>query len=537
MQTVEKNQVRRDNSLPNLAILLVVLTFVAYLPTLRGGFLWDDEPLITQNRTIRASDGLYRLWFTTESQDYYPLTQSLWWLEWRLWGNRAAGYHVVYVLLHAVNVVLLWMVLRRLKIPGAWLAALIFAVHPVNVATVAWISEQKNTLSMLFYALSILFWLQFYEKSRWQCYGLSLAAFLLALFSKTAVVMLPFVLLGCVWWTQGGVRWKDVLRSLPFYATSLVLGLVTVWFQYHQALAAATVRTAGGWFRLAAAGWVVWFYLYKAVLPFHLTVIYPNWSIDASCWYSYVPGVLLIVSFLIFWRARRTWGGPLLFGLGYFVVMLFPVWGFFDQGFYRYSLVADHWQYYSIIGVIALVVAAVEKFCHRSNRSRRYWETAAAVMVLAVLGTATWQRGLVYASAETLWQDTLAKNPQAWVAQLNLGNAMWQAGRIQDAMMHYEQALQIKPDYAGAHLDLGAAFLNLGKPEAALRHYEQALQIEPNSAEVHRNLGVAGCRKRLATTRKRCGSIPIPPRRTMILRMPCFDKPKYRKRSNNTSRH
>src|ERR1017187_4158122 len=205
--------------------LIVLIMLAAYLPALRGGFVWDDYVLITENRMVTASDGLQRLWFTTEAPDYYPLTSSLWWLEWRWWGNRAAGYHVVNVLLHAVNAVLVWLVLRRLKIPGAWLAGLVFALHPVNVATAAWISEQKNTLSMLFFLMAILLYLKSDEEGGWRWYGMSLAAFLLALLSKAAVAMLPVVLLGCIWWRRGKIRWAEVARCLPFFALSLVLGL------------------------------------------------------------------------------------------------------------------------------------------------------------------------------------------------------------------------------------------------------------------------------------------------------------------------
>ena len=219
-----------------LALVLAVVTFVAYQPAWHAGFIWDDDRLITDNRMVQARDGLYRIWFTTEAADYYPLTSSFWWLQWRLWGKNAGGYHAVNVLLHAANVVLIWMLLRRLRVPGAWLAALVFAIHPVNVATVAWISEQKNTLSMLFFALSILWYVRFDEESKGHWYGLSLAAFLLALLSKSAVVMLPVVLLGCVWWLRGRVRRQDLLRSVPFFVLSLVMGLVTIWFQYNRVL-------------------------------------------------------------------------------------------------------------------------------------------------------------------------------------------------------------------------------------------------------------------------------------------------------------
>ena len=214
-----------------LALALMLITLVTYAPVWHAGFIWDDKELLVDNPLVRASDGLYRFWFTTEALDYYPLTSSLCWLEWRLWGSSATGYHVVNVFLHAANAALLWIILRRLKVPGAWLAGLIFAIHPVTVATAAWVSEQKSTLSMLFYLLAILLYLRFDEKGSWRSYGLALGAFLLALLSKTAVVMLPVVLLGCVWWQRRSVRGKDVIRSVPFFALSLILGLVTVWFQ------------------------------------------------------------------------------------------------------------------------------------------------------------------------------------------------------------------------------------------------------------------------------------------------------------------
>jgi tetratricopeptide (TPR) repeat protein len=491
MQKPKMKQAQAGAGFPTRAILLVVITFIAYLPVLRGGFIWDDDTLITENPIIKASDGLYRLWFTTDAPDYYPLTGSLSWLEWRIWGDNATGYHVVNVLLHSANAMLVWMILRRLKIPGAWLAGLVFAVHPVNVATAAWISEQKNALSMLFFAVSILLYLKFDEEDQWRWYGFSLMAFLLALLSKSAVVMLPFVLLGCVWWLHGRVRWKDWLRSVPFFVLSLMLGLVTIWFQYHQVLQGTLVRSDSFFARLAAAGCVPWFYLYKAFLPLNLTVIYPKWQIDAARWISYVPGALLVICFVVFWRKRRTWGRPLLFGLGYYVVMLFPVLGFFDQALYRYSLVADHWQYYSIVGAIVLAVAAGEQVCRRMRDQHRHLGVVAAVLVLTVLGAATWQRSGVYATDERLWRDNVAKNPTAWMAYINLGLNMEWAGNPDAAVGYFEQALRINPDSAEAHNNLALALLQLGRTQEAVPHLEQAVRINSDYADAHINLGNA----------------------------------------------
>ncbi len=498
------NNVRRSTAAG--AALIVLLTVATYLPTLRCGFVLDDEVLITENPMIKASDGLYRSWLTTEPTQYHPLTWSLWWLEWRLWGNHATGYHVVNVLLHAVDAVLVWIVLRRLKIPGAWLAALVFAVHPVNVATVAWISEQKNMLSMLFFAVTILLYLQFDEEERserrwprserrWPRsergkYGLALGAFLLALLSKAAVVMLPVVLLGCVWWIRGKVRWKDFLCTAPFFVLSTLLGLAAVWFVNHRAMEGQIFRTVGLAARLAAAVRMPWFYLYKALVPVHLTVVYPKWETDASRWVSYLPGVALVGCFALFWWKRQTWGRPLLFGLGYFMVTLFPVLGFFDQPFYQFTWVADHWQYYPIVGVIALAVAGGQRICHRIGQRSRSVDVLLGAILLAVLAVAAWRRSLVYVDAETLWRDNVAREPSAWVAHNNLGGAYLRAGKVEEAIQQFDLTLQINPDYPVAYYNLGGAWKRLGRLPEAIEYYQRAVQVRPDYAEAQNNLGV-----------------------------------------------
>ena len=472
------------------AALILLLTIVAYLPTLRGGFVFDDFPLIVENRMIQRNAEPYRFWFTSETPDYRPVTWSLWWLEWRLWDGKAPAYHAVNVLFHAVDAVLVWIILRELEISGAWLVAAVFAVHPVNVATVAWISEQKNTLSMLFYALSVLLYLQFDKARRWRWYGLSVTAGLLALLTKTAVVMLPVVLLGCMWWRHGRVRRRDWVCSVPYFVASMALALVTI-VQHHRALGAIEVRTGGFAARLAVAGWIPWFYLSKALVPVDLTMIYPKWAVDASRWISYVPGVILIGGLALFWWKRRIWGRPLFFGLGYFVVMLFPVLGFFDQAFYRFSFVADHWQYYSIIGVIALAVAFGRNVVHWVSQGDRFVGVLASIAVLALLGVATWNRSCVYADDATLWQDNLAKDPRAFVAHYNLAVDLEKTGRIGDAIEHYQDALEIRPDYIDARNNLAAAWGRVGRVGEAIREYQQVLEMEPDLAEAHNNLGNA----------------------------------------------
>ena len=473
--------------------LIVLVTLVAYLPAMRGGFIWDDDVLITENPMIKASEGLQRVWFTTEAPDYYPVTASLWWAEWRWWGNSPAGYHVVNVLLHAANAVLVVLILRRLKIPGAWLAGLVFAIHPVNVATVAWISEQKNTLSMFFYTAAVLLYLRFDEDGHRQWYGCSLAAFLLALLSKSAVVMLPMVLLGCGWWLHGRTQRKDWVRIGPFFGLSMVLGIVTMWFQYYRALTLGglPVRTDNVLARAATAGCALWFYLYKALWPFDLSMIYPKWRIDASQWTPYAPGILLLVCLGGFWWKRRVWGRPLLFAFGYFVVMLTPVLGFWQISFHEYSLVADHWQYHAIVGVIALVTAAGVGVCRRMGPRGWMVGVLASVVVVGALGMATWTRASIYGASESLWQDTVTKNPNSWVARYNLGNAYAEAGQTEAALREYQQAVDFKWDLAEAHYNMAFVLMQAGRVDEAITHLVQATRIHPGSADGHYTLGNA----------------------------------------------
>jgi tetratricopeptide (TPR) repeat protein len=467
------------------------ITFLIYIPAIRGGFVWDDAVFLTNNRLIKADDGLYRFWFTSEATDYYPLTWTTLWLEWRLWGMNASAYHIVNVFLHAVISVLIWLTLNRLKIPGAWLAGLIFAVHPVNVESVAWIIELKNILPMVFYVLSIQAYLKFEREQHTLLYGLSLGCFLLALLSKASVVMLPFVLLGCVWWQRNRIGRKDLIRTLPYFALSAILSLATVYVHYQTAIGEDAVRTDGFLSRLAGAGWAVWFYLYKAIVPYNLCFVYPRWEIDASSIVSFLPGVLLAGVLILFWRYRKSWGRPFLFGMAYYVVTLFPVLGFFNIYFMKYSLVADHWQYTSIIGIIALLVGLGSYKYPDWHMTVRRVTLVAAVAGVALLSLQTWRQGHIYRNNETLWRDTIAKNPGCWPAHTNLGLVLARQGRTAEAIDHYVEALRIRPVYEEAHNSLGVALAAQGNLDEAISHYSEALRINPHFFQSYTNLGNA----------------------------------------------
>jgi len=462
---------------------------------MRGGFIWNDDTFLTENPAIKASNGLYDIWLTTRLPDYFPLTSTSLWLEWRLWGKNATGYHIVNVLLHGLSAVLIWLILKRLKIPGAWVAGLVFAIHPVNVESVAWITERKNVLPMVFYLLSVLWYLKFDSDGKRSFYGLALGTFLLAMLSKTSVAMQPIVLLGCVWWKHGRIRRKDIFRTIPFFFLSVILSLVTIWFQYHRAIGPEIVRDDSFLSRLAIAGMAVWFYLFKAFIPLKLTFIYPMWDIDATSFVNYLPGFLLLIIFILFWHYRNSWGRPFLFGLGYYVLTLFPVLGFFNIYFMKYSLVADHWQYASIAGVIALVVGLITYGYDRLQNVFRQLIVIAGAVLIGLFSLLTWRQGHIYTNLETLWQDTINKNPSAWLAHYNLANLMLRQDRSEDAIHHYSETIKIKADHAEAYNNLGTALLGKGEIEGAIKHLSQALNIKPDHAKAYNNFGIALARK------------------------------------------
>lgn len=497
-------------------LLLVGLTFAAYLPALWGGFIWDDELMLSNSQVIKSSRGLYYIWCTTTLPDFFPLTSTSLWLEWRLWGLHPLGYHFTNILLHAGSVVLIWRALIRLGVPGAWLAAAIFAVHPVNVESVAWIAERKNTLTMFFYALSVLFFLRWYQASESAapnlnsgqasssrpallssvldppsscCYAAALVFFLLALLSKTAVAPLPVVLLLCVWWLRKKLAPHDLLAVAPFFALALVLGLVTVWFQYQRAIGPDIVQAAGFAGRLATAGCAVWFYLGKVLLPVDLAFVYPRWEIDPRSPVVYLPAVALAGCFGVFWFYRQSWGRGGLFGLGYFVLMLLPILGFLNIYFQAYSLVADHWQYFAAIGAIAFFVAAAKRALPPTADA---W--LGGMLALAVLGTLsllTWRQAQLYVNAEIIWRDTLAKNPACWLAHCNLGVILRNQGKLADAEAHYRTALQYRPKFDVVLNNLGALLIDTGRAEEAIEYLRRATASKLDDADAHNNLGIA----------------------------------------------
>jgi protein O-mannosyl-transferase len=483
---------------PVAAAVLLAATFLAYWPVVHGGFVFDDEVIVIGNKCVTASDGLYRIWFTAENFDYLPITYSGFWLEYRLWEQKPLGYHLVSLGLHAVIVILLWLLLGRLGIAGAWWGALIFAVHPVAVSSVAWISEQKNLCGLLFALTSLLLYLKFETSGHRSWYALSVAAFVAALLGKASVVMMPFLLLLYRWRRAGKLRLADLAWTAPFFLASLVLGLVTIWFQVHRAIAGETVPIGNYLERVYAAGYIVWFYIGKDLVPTHLSMIYPQWDYaQLQLW----PTAALIAFLAVLWRLRRSgrWGQACWMGFGAFVLILTPVLGFVPMSFMRFALVADHFQYPALPALAAiagaLAVGVIESCRSRISANLSRSIAAACCLGIVVLAALTWRQAGAYKDSVTLWSDSVANNLNSSMAHYNLGVSLAKNGQDDEASDHYRKALEIDPDNVDAHLNLGVDLANRGQVGEAIDHYRKALEIKPDSAGLHNNLGNALIRR------------------------------------------
>ncbi len=523
------------------ALFLIAFVFIAYARVFNAGFIWDDESHLTRNPCIVGPLGLKEIW-TSARAVYYPLVLTTFWTLHKFAGLSPWPYHLLNVLLHAGSAVLLWRVLRQLNVRGAWLGAALWALHPVMVQSVAWVTELKNTQSGFFYLLSIFCFLKWDKETAdyadgseqnspdeltkspfrrfagspilW--FGLSLLFFVLATLSKPSVVMLPVVLFLCIWWRTGRTHRHDVLALAPFV---LISALASVWTIFEQKFHAGATGTewAQTWpDRLSIAGRALWFYLAKLIWPHPLIFIYPRWEIDSSQATAYLPLLAALGGLLALWLNRAKWSRAVFFAATYYVVSLFPVLGFFSVYFFRYSFVSDHFQYLASMGPLALAAAGIVTGCSRLAASRGLSAlpsasghlppqgsgvTGSAVITTPLVGTSaavlvllailTWGQTAVYHNLVALYTATLTQNPGCWMAHYNFGIALNEHGDIDGAITHYRQALDLRPSYGEAHYNLGRLLVQKGQVDEAVTHYEKALEINPADAEAHNNLGAA----------------------------------------------
>ncbi len=469
------------------ACLLIAATLLAYLPVWRAGFIWDDDAYVTQNTKLHSLEGLRQIW-AGATQQYYPLVYTSFWLEYHFWQLHPLGFHVVNVLLHAAAAVLFARILLRLQIPWAWTAAFLFALHPVCVESVAWITERKNVLSAVFYFAAAVAWLRFNDpatvdsakRSRWRWYILALILYLAALLSKTVTCSLPVALLLVQWWKTGRLDRAIFLRLAPFFIIGAGLGLVTVWWEKHHVGAQGELWSFTFLDRCLIAGRAFWFYIAKLIWPSRLAFAYPRWPINTAVWWQWLfpLAALALVAGTCLMR-RRIGRGPLTAVL-FFGVTLMPALGFFDVYPMRFSFVADHFQYLACPGVLVLCAAVLHRF-----------PRIAAGAVAVTLGVLTWQQCAGYRDVETLWRDSLARYPNSILAQSNLGGYLLEHGKTDEAIVHLQKALELDPDAVELNYNLGNAFAKKGRFEDAVVHLQKVVALQPRFLDAVYNLGNA----------------------------------------------
>lgn len=510
--------------------LLLGALLVAYHPAWHGGMLWDDDGHVTR-ASLRSLHGLWQIWFELgATQQYYPLTHSVFWIEHALWGDATIGYHFVNITLHAASATLLYLTLRRAGAHGALIAAAIFALHPIQVESVAWMTELKNTLAGVFYFGAALAYVRFDEDRSPRSYALAAVLFVLGLLSKTVVATLPAALLALIWWRRGALQWKrDVIPAIPLFAAGAAGGMITAFVEH------AFIGARGSEFAFSLvergliAGRDIWFYLGTIVWPAHLMFIYPRWSISTGVWWQYLFPIGAIALGVALWTIRRRTRAPFAAYVA-FVCALGPALGFVNVFPFRYSFVADHFAYMAVVGPFALIGAALAA---GASRVRALGPVSVAAAAALVLGVLTWSQSASYADAETLYRDTIAKNPSCWLCENNLAAALLadDPPRVDDAIVHARAAIALRADYAEAHANLAAALerqgdypgalaeyrsalvgysdtptdlrlgmvyhgvgrmlVATGRPSEAIEAYEQALPRQPESVDLHVNAGIA----------------------------------------------
>ena len=465
----------------------------AYLPALHGGLLWDDNMHVTR-ADLRSLDGLWRIWFDLgATQQYYPLLHSAFWLEHRIWGDAVLGYHLANVVLHAASACLVAMIVRRLALPGAWLAGFLFALHPVCVEAVAWISEQKSTLSGVFYLAAALTYSRFDRTRRKSRYFLALGFFILALMTKTVTATLPAALLVIFWWQRGRLEWRrDVRPLLLWLVLGATAGLFTAWVERTPRFIGAqgSEYALTGAERVLLAGTVPWFYAWKVLWPVDLMFIYPHWKLDAAEFRQYILPLAFATVAIAFALLARKKRGPLA-ALLFFTGTLFPVLGFLNVYPFRYSYVADHFQYLAMLGIVVPAAYGLTVLARRISRG-----TIAAIalpaLLVTILGAATRQQSGIYRDYETLFRETLERNPGSSFLHNNLGVILMSSGREKEAAAEFEKAVRLTPASPEYHVNLGLALAQLPRrlPEA-IGEYQTALRADPKSQAAHLNLGLA----------------------------------------------
>ncbi len=469
-----------------LVFVLICAAITAYLPAMKGGFIWDDDAHIVNNANLRSPKGLWHMWSNPQSiqaRQVYPLTFTTFWIEYQIWGDHPFGYHTTNVVLHCLNALLLWQILLRLRIPGAWVAACVFLLHPIQVESVAWISERKNVLSGLWYFIAFFFYLEFTDKGKKVYYAGSLFSYFLALTAKTLTCSLPVALWITTWWQRGRLARRDVYLGLPFFLIGIPLGLYTAWLERYHVGAVGAAWDLSFYERLLIASRAWWFYIGKLLWPTQLTFIYPRYEMSVGSVRQW--GFFLAAALVLFacWLLRNRIGRGPLAGLFFYTATIFPALGFFNIYPMRYSFVADHFQYLAGLGIIVPIVGIGSYLLARSQY--KLSAITVSVIIISILAVLTWRQGFIYKDKQALWEDTVLKNPSAWMAHNNLGVLYYNQGKVERAIAAFRRAIELNPVDPDPHNNLGIAYGKKGLYQDAYREIKKARMLRAKENRSH----------------------------------------------------
>ncbi|HTV47422.1 MAG TPA: tetratricopeptide repeat protein [Phycisphaerae bacterium] len=502
------------------ALGLILLCFVVYWPLLHAGFIWDDGLWITENPYVQHWSGLWHIWFSAQgAPQYYPLVTTAFLLEYKWFGLIPVGYHLVNIFLQSSNAILLWRILRRLELKGAWVAAAVFAIHPVQVETVGWITEQKNLLSVLLGFSAALYWLKWSDsnapgetellkvKQRWKPYSMATAFYALALLAKTDLCVLPAILLLLYWWKSGGITRIVFVGAIPWLIIGFMMAGITIFIENGQAGAHGEAFGFSLAQRFIIAGKDFWFYPLKLLWPHPLMEVYPRWNVDHLSWVDCLFPTTALAIPAILWLLRTKIGRGPFTAAAYYGIAIFPVLGFISFFTMEYSFAADHYQYMACIGVITLVVEGTillvslittgwknknptEAGNDRTRLCKRTTMIGIAAILLAMLGCFTIAQGELYNPSVNIWRNVLEYDPHSWVALGHLGE--WQAAHEDptDALATIKQAEK----YGGASnvyvtADLGNLYMRAKGDYRSARFYLlRSLLIQPYQPDIFAEL-------------------------------------------------
>lgn len=482
-------------------LIIALATLFIYAPAFHGSWLWDDDSEVTAHTALRSVGGLGNIWAAQSSVDYLPVKSTVQWIYYRFAGENLAWWHLLNVALHVLGALLVWRLVEKLGARHAWIAGLLYGIHPVAVGSVAWISELKNTLSLPLLILTMLAYIRYDERGRKSDLLLACGLFLATMFTKASAVMFPFVILLYAWWkhagtppslpppvVQGGWMRRAVLSGIPFFLISLGAGLSTLYFQQIRAIGPEAIPLGGALSRIALSGTAAWFYLYKSLMPFRLLPNYPRWHVDPPTVLQLLAWPAMFALLFFCWTKRRTWGRHALLGLGFFLLNLVPILGFVRISYMRITWAADHFAYIPLVGTVGLVAAAAGALYDSSDELQRAWLRGGALVILAVFTIESHRYSEVFTGEESMWTYTLKRNPDAWQAHSRLSSVMLARGNFGAAFFHAGEAHRLRPDLPETYNNYANVLAAKGELRAAVDKQRRAVEMAPYSEFFRMNL-------------------------------------------------